>query len=100
MTNIETVLKRMEIGSHLSADERLAIIAHIGRMEKSLRDIESWARAYPLTVFPKPDKKRAAEVLSINGMSLDAISADAMRHVLEGIINIVRDGLGENDGTG
>jgi len=65
------------------------------RMEKALRDIETWARSYPLSMFPTPDLKRAAQVLEANGMTLDAISADAMRHVLDGVINLVRDGLGE-----
>lgn len=68
------------------------------RQRKALLDILAWERAYPLSVFPKPDLKRAATVLAMNGMTLDAISADAMRHVLAGVANIARDGLGERDG--
>ena len=77
-----------------SLHQREELMERCERMEKALRDIESWAHAYPVNVFPKPDLRRAAEILSINNMSLDAISADAMRHVLEGVINLVKDGLG------
>lgn len=66
------------------------------RMEKALRDIETWARAYPVSVFHEPSREehqRAAALLRENGMTLDAFSASAMRHVLDGIINIVKDGL-------
>lgn len=89
----------LEAISHLRAFSRdcEALRESNERMEKSLHDIEAWARAYPLTVFPEPDMKKAAEVLRMHGMTVDAISASAMRHVLDGIINIVRDGLGGTD---
>jgi hypothetical protein len=68
------------------------------RMEKALRDIVQWARAYPFTAFPKPDLQRAHKALAGSGVSVDAISADAMRHVLDGIVNVALDGLGEKRG--
>lgn len=59
-------------------------------LEDKLLQIETWARAYPLDVFPEPDLKRAREVLEAHGMTLDAISASNMRHVLNGIMDIAR----------
>jgi len=95
--DLQEVLRAMASGTdYISAGHDLVLheaADRLDRMGKSLRDIEAWARAYPLTQFPKPDLKRAAEVLSMNGLTLDAISADAMRHVLDGIISIARDGL-------
>jgi hypothetical protein len=48
----------------------------------ALEKLQQWADAYPLSVFPEPDLKRAHEVLSAAGMTLDAISASNMRHVI------------------
>ena len=62
-------------------------------MEDALRQIDSWAQAYPLEVFPKLDFKRAHAVLTAHGMTLDSISADSMRHVLEEIKGIVAEAL-------
>ena len=64
--------------------------------EEALHRIASWASAYPLAVFPEPDEayyKRAHEVLTANGMTLDRLSAAAMRHVVEGVGRIARDAL-------
>ncbi len=57
--------------------------------EEALLRIQQWAEAYPLDVFPEPDLKRAHELLEAGGMSLGAVSASAMRHVLKGIRGIV-----------
>jgi len=57
----------------------------IERLEEALERIEQWSCAYPLTVFPEPDLKRARELLEAGGMTLDSISAHAMRHVVEGV---------------
>ncbi|MHC4194283.1 MAG: hypothetical protein ACYSP9_08960, partial [Planctomycetota bacterium] len=65
--------------------------------DKALTKIQTWARAYPIDVFEKPNLKKAAEVLKANGMTLDAISADAMRHVLEGVKDIVEQALKGNE---
>lgn len=63
------------------------------KMEDALQRIVSWSRAYPLTVFPEPDMKKAAELLQAGGMTLDAVSASNMRHVIEGVGKIAREGL-------
>lgn len=53
----------------------------------------AWAEAYPLDVFPAPDLARARVALEAAGMSLDAISASAMRHVIAGVGKIAREAL-------
>jgi signal transduction histidine kinase len=65
----------------------------IERLTEALERIERWANAYPLQVFLKPDLKKARVVLKDAGMTLDAISADAMRHVLDGVKDIVEQAL-------
>lgn len=65
------------------------------RLRGALEKIETWARAYPLDVFPEPDFTKAHEALKANGMTLDAISASAIRHVIDGIKHIVRVALAE-----
>jgi len=66
------------------------------RLRGALERIQNWAKAYPLAVFPKPDLKKAHSILKAAGMTLGAISADAMRHVLDGIKNIVEQALEED----
>jgi len=63
------------------------------KLKKALNRIDTWAKAYPIESFSKPDLKKAAKVLKDSGMTLDAISADAMRHVLDGIKDIVSEAL-------
>lgn len=65
------------------------------RLGDFFRRVRVWANAYPLSVFPEPDLKEAAKVLKENGMTLDAISASAMRHVLKGVIEIAGEALEE-----
>jgi hypothetical protein len=60
--------------------------------EKAIEKIEKikdWSKAYPLDVFPEPDFKKAHKILKENGMTLDAISASNMRHVLNGILELL-----------
>jgi hypothetical protein len=64
--------------------------AEIERLEVALREIERWSRAYPLNVFPEPDMAKAHELLKAGGMTLDAVSASNMRHVVEGVGKIAR----------
>jgi hypothetical protein len=63
------------------------------RLEEALQRIAQWCEAYPIEMFPEPDFKRAAELLRAGGITLDAISASCMRHCVEGIGKIARDGL-------
>lgn len=50
--------------------------------ERLRKEIGGWEQAYPLSAFPEPDLKRAAAVLKEAGMTLGAISASNMRHVV------------------
>jgi len=57
--------------------------------EDKLRRIKTWCEAYPLDVFPEPDMNEARLALTFSGISLDAVSASNMRHVLKGIREII-----------
>ena len=65
----------------------------IEKLEEALQRILQWSEAYPLAIFPEPDLQRAHEVLKANGMTVDAISASAMRHVIIGVGKIAREAL-------
>ncbi len=60
---------------------------------EALQRIVQWSEAYPLDIFPEPDLKKARDLLAAGGITLDAISAHCMRHVIEGVGNIARDAL-------
>lgn len=67
-------------------------------LTEALERIAQWAAAYPTDIFPKMDDgyaKRAHEVLTANGMTIDRISADAIRHALRGIGRIARGALND-----
>ena len=61
----------------------------IKELEEALDRIAQWTQAYPLSVFPEPDWKRARALLEAGGMTLDSVSAGAMRRVVDGIARIV-----------
>jgi hypothetical protein len=75
------------------ADEIEMLERERDALREALHSIVQWADAYPLTVFPEPNLKRAAIVLEEHGMTLDAISAHAMRHALEGVGKLARAAL-------
>ena len=91
---------RAEVQGLLVEHERLtleliATRARVAKLEEELQRIVRWGEAYPLEVFPEPDLKRAHEVLTAHGMTLDAISAHVMRLVVVGVGEIAREALGE-----
>lgn len=59
----------------------------------ALKTIIVWADAYPLDVFPEPDLDVARQLLEAGGLTLDAVSASAMRHCLEGVRRIAQEAL-------
>lgn len=63
------------------------------KMQEALEEIVQWGLAYPITVFPEPDWQKAADALKAAGLSLDAVSAANMRHVITGVARIARKGL-------
>ena len=58
-------------------------------LEEKFERVIKWINAYPLKTFPEPDFIKAAKILKEHGMTLDAISASNMRHVLQGIKIII-----------
>lgn len=65
----------------------------IDDLETALYRIHQWSEAYPITVFPEPDLKKARELLEAGGITLDAISAHCMRHCVEGVGKIAKEAL-------
>jgi hypothetical protein len=68
--------------------ELVRVFNRLRRAEEKLQRIKQWCDAYPLEVFPEPDFKEAQRLLKAGGMTIDAISASNMRHVLDGIRKI------------
>jgi len=63
----------------------------IDDLQAKMHRIVTWIDAYPLKIFPEPDFEKARAVLKQNGMTLDAISASSMRHVLTGLKRIIEE---------
>ena len=55
-------------------------------LEELLGELAGWEVAYPLSAFPEPDLIQAAALLKAGGMTLDAVSASNMRHVVSCIV--------------
>jgi hypothetical protein len=79
----------MSLGEHWSffIEELEAFTKLVAAKEREHYDdlfeqIKNWCEAYPIGVFPEPDFGKAHEVLKANGMTLDAISASNMKHVI------------------
>ena len=62
-------------------------------LEEALQRIVQWSEAYPIDIFPQLDWKKAAELLKAGGITLDAVSAHCMRHVVEGVGKIASEAL-------
>jgi len=77
----------------LTKDDRIDRYDRIECLEEALQRIVQWSEAYPLDIFPEPDWKKAAELLKVGGITLDAVSAHCMRHVVEGVGEIARAAL-------
>lgn len=59
--------------------------AEVERLRAALERISKWVDAHPLDVFPEPDLAKVNEVLKEAGLSLGAVSASNMRHVISGV---------------
>ena len=68
-------------------------LARVEKLEEVLERPSSWAEAYPISMFPEPDLRRASRVLVLHGMTLDSISASNMRHVLNRMKDIIKQAL-------
>lgn len=73
------------------------------KLEDALGQIVQWSEAYPTHIFhePSPEEcRKAHELLTANGMTLDAFSASMGRHCLKGVGDIARGALaGEQDAS-
>jgi hypothetical protein len=65
--------------------ERDAMEKERDGLRERMERIQQWCDAYPLDVFPEPDFARVQTVLMDAGLSLGAVSASNMRHVLNGV---------------
>lgn len=92
----ESVIPGQVLLSQYVEERTAAKDARIEQLEDALHRLDQWSQAYPLDVFPEPDFKRAAEVLKSNGMTIDAISASNMRHVITRVREIIADVLTPN----
>lgn len=72
--------------------------ARLDRMESALDQIQAWASAYPIGMFPEPDWAASAKVLNDAGLSLDAISAANMRHVITRVQEIADNAMRASNG--
>jgi hypothetical protein len=54
----------------------------VEKLEAALEKLQQWSEAYPLDIFPEPNFADAVKALSRAGITLDAVSASNMRHVL------------------
>ena len=61
----------------------------------ALQHIAQWAEAYPIDIFQEPDLKKARALLEAGGITLDAVSAHCMRHVIKGVGEIANKALQE-----
>jgi hypothetical protein len=77
----------------MGAEMTVAQAERIDELIEALQRIVQWSEAYPIDIFPEPDLKKARELLAAGGITLDAVSAHAMRHVIEGVGKIARDAL-------
>jgi hypothetical protein len=65
-------------------------------LEEALQRIAQWADAYPLDIFHEPTKdewRKAHELLTANGMTMDAFASSCMRHVIDGVGKIAKEAL-------
>lgn len=83
---LETLRRMVRVDSALARQ----LSRSIGRNARLRTRIEDWLRAYPVDLFPEPDFKTAAELLSAGGLTLDAISASNSRHVLRRLLEFMQ----------
>jgi hypothetical protein len=95
---IDALRKQLEEQGHnldIAIGQNEIIDAKLDVAENGLHEVDNWARAYPLDIFPEPDFKRVRELLEAGGITLDSVSASNMRHVVKGVERIVSEALAE-----
>ena len=89
------------LGPHADEVARLEILLtasekRVRVLDEGMEQLIKWSKAYPLDLFPEPDMVQAAAVLKDAGLTLDAISASNMRHVIARVGEIARQALGDS----
>lgn len=79
--------------AHRASDEINKLQDRIDVLEEAMLHIMAWSEAYPLEVFPEPDLKKARTLLEAGGITLDAVSASCMRHVVHGVAEIAKEAM-------
>ena len=77
----------MNLVTKLDDSERIEVL------EAALLRIADWADSCPIEKYPEPDYRKAHDLLSAGGMSLEIICACNMRHAVEGAGAIAREAL-------
>ncbi len=95
---VNAIYEAIKTGQQLEKDKYNTLLAKHEKAEKALREIDDWAKAYPVKIFPEPTKeylKQADIILKANGLNLDRISASNIRQVLNDIKDKVKTALKE-----
>ena len=79
----------VDAGEALSSQMIEELEERIVELEDVLSKLEVWSKAYPLQVFPEPDLELVMKALNVVGITLDVVSASAMRHVLKEVVKII-----------
>ncbi len=87
------LLFKLSLNNEANAERLVKVWNEYDELVEALEVIVSWSKAYPIEVFPEPDLKRVAEILKVHGITLDAVSASAMRHVIESAGKIAKQAL-------
>lgn len=85
------------LSTHVHRCKTSDVFERINDLEEALQKIVQWSEAYPNDIFPEPDWERARKLLEAGGITMDAVSAHCMRHVIEGVGKIARSALSPAD---
>lgn len=66
------------------------LVAENEAQKDRLDKIIEWCDAYPLDIFPEPDFIKVRAALEEKGITLGAVSASNMRHVVDGVKRIAK----------
>jgi vacuolar-type H+-ATPase subunit H len=86
----EAKIKKLEAEFKMITDDRDERVRELyeandenQKLREAIEFVDNWCKAYPLKNFPEPDFKKAHKILKEHGMTIDAISASNMRHVVK-----------------
>lgn len=85
--------------AELRSDNRRMAIQN-ETMDIALHQIIRWCDSYPTDVFGEPDTEQARRLLEAGGMTLDSISALAVRRIVSAIRGYAQAALFTKDSNG